>query len=78
MITAVFVGRLDPVKVDNGIRPSSLEMMAKLKPAFIKPHGTITAANSSFLVRRVISCISWFMICFVGLSGDRGPSVVVI
>ncbi|XP_078255532.1 trifunctional enzyme subunit beta, mitochondrial [Rhinoraja longicauda] len=34
---------------DNGIRPSSMEQLAKLKPAFIKPHGTITAANASFL-----------------------------
>jgi acetyl-CoA acyltransferase len=23
--------------------------MAKLKPAFIKPHGTVTAASSSFI-----------------------------
>lgn len=38
------------VKVDNGIRPTSLEKMAKLRPAFIRPHGTITAANASFLV----------------------------
>ncbi|XP_038655977.1 trifunctional enzyme subunit beta, mitochondrial isoform X3 [Scyliorhinus canicula] len=37
------------VTKDNGIRPSSVEQMAKLKPAFIKPHGTITAANASFL-----------------------------
>ncbi|XP_023682296.1 trifunctional enzyme subunit beta, mitochondrial [Paramormyrops kingsleyae] len=37
------------VSKDNGIRPSSLDQMAKLKPAFIKPHGTVTAANSSFL-----------------------------
>ena len=35
---------------DNGIRVSSLDKMAKLKPAFIKPHGTVTAANSSWLV----------------------------
>ncbi|KAB0799330.1 hypothetical protein PPYR_07210 [Photinus pyralis] len=34
---------------DNGIRVSSPEQLAKLKPAFIKPHGTITAANASFL-----------------------------
>ncbi|XP_069461680.1 trifunctional enzyme subunit beta, mitochondrial [Ambystoma mexicanum] len=34
---------------DNGIRPSSMEAMGKLKPAFVKPHGTVTAANSSFL-----------------------------
>lgn len=35
---------------DNGIRVSTPEQLGKLKPAFIKPHGTITAANASFLV----------------------------
>ncbi|KAF7694422.1 trifunctional enzyme subunit beta, mitochondrial [Silurus meridionalis] len=39
----------DIVTKDNGIRPSSLEQMSKLKPAFVKPHGTVTAANSSYL-----------------------------
>uniref|UniRef100_A0A8I3Q5Q9 Trifunctional enzyme subunit beta, mitochondrial n=1 Tax=Canis lupus familiaris TaxID=9615 RepID=A0A8I3Q5Q9_CANLF len=39
----------DTVTKDNDIRPSSLEQMAKLKPAFIKPYGTVTTANSSFL-----------------------------
>ncbi|OXB78555.1 UNVERIFIED_CONTAM: hypothetical protein H355_010035 [Colinus virginianus] len=39
----------DTVTKDNGIRPSSLEQMSKLKPAFVKPYGTVTAANSSFL-----------------------------
>lgn len=39
----------ETVSKDNGIRPSSMEQMAKLKPAFVKPHGTVTAANSSFL-----------------------------
>jgi acetyl-CoA acyltransferase len=42
------------VSKDNGIRPTSLEKMSKLKPAFIKPHGTVTAANASFLVSRVM------------------------
>lgn len=42
---------------DNGIRPSSLDIMAKLKPAFIKPHGTITAANSSFLTDGASACL---------------------
>ena len=28
------------VTADNGIRPSTPEQLAKLKPAFIKPHGT--------------------------------------
>jgi acetyl-CoA acyltransferase len=36
---------------DNGVRVSTPEQLQKLKPAFIKPHGTITAANASFLVR---------------------------
>ncbi|KAM9017527.1 trifunctional enzyme subunit beta, mitochondrial [Ara ararauna] len=39
----------ETVTKDNGIRPSSLEQMGKLKPAFVKPYGTVTPANSSFL-----------------------------
>jgi acetyl-CoA acyltransferase len=36
--------------VENGIKgDSTMESVSKLKPAFIKPHGTHTAANSSFL-----------------------------
>ncbi|CAF0904778.1 unnamed protein product [Rotaria sordida] len=42
-------GAADVVSRDNGIRISTLEQMSKLKPAFIKPHGTITAASSSFI-----------------------------
>ena len=35
---------------ENGIKAdSTIESVAKLKPAFVKPHGTHTAANSSFL-----------------------------
>ena len=37
------------VEKDNGIRVSTPEQMAKLKAAFVKPHGSVTAANSSFL-----------------------------
>jgi len=37
------------VTKDNGIRVSTDEQMAKLKPAFVKPHGTVTAANASYL-----------------------------
>ena len=43
-------GVTETVVQDNGIRPTPMEKMSKLKPAFIKPHGSITAANSSFLV----------------------------
>lgn len=36
--------------LENGIKQgSTMESVSKLKPAFIKPHGTHTAANSSFL-----------------------------
>jgi len=45
-------GVAEPVTTDNGIRITPVEKMKKMKPAFIKPHGTITAANSSFLVRK--------------------------
>lgn len=34
---------------DNGIRVAPLDQLAKLRPAFVKPHGSITAANASFL-----------------------------
>ncbi len=38
------------VKKDNGFRgDTTLEKVAKLKPAFVKNGGTITAANASFL-----------------------------
>lgn len=38
------------VKQDNGIRgDTTVEKLSSLKPAFIKPHGTATAGNSSFL-----------------------------
>lgn len=57
---------LFPVKVppkfnvtekDNGFRAdTSMEKLAKLRPAFIKPHGTITAGNSSFLTDGASAC----------------------
>ncbi|KAK7602142.1 hypothetical protein V9T40_009583 [Parthenolecanium corni] len=45
------------IKRDNGIRVSSLDKIAKLKPAFVKPHGTITAANASFLTDGASACL---------------------
>ncbi|XP_069126018.1 trifunctional enzyme subunit beta, mitochondrial-like [Argopecten irradians] len=50
-------GVAEPVTKDNGIRPSSMEKLGKLKPAFIKPHGTITAANASFLTDGASACL---------------------
>lgn len=43
------------IQKDNGVRVSTPDKLAKLKPAFVKPHGTITAANASFLVSDHIS-----------------------
>jgi len=47
----------DFITADNGIRIVDAEKMAKLKPAFIKPHGTVTAANSSFLTDGASACL---------------------
>jgi len=42
---------------DNGIRVGTMEKLSSLKPAFIKPHGTITAANASFLTDGASACV---------------------
>lgn len=46
----------EPVDRDNGIRPATMEKLAKLKPAFRKG-GTVTAANSSFLSDGATACM---------------------
>jgi len=45
------------VELDNGIRITPPEKMASMKPAFIKPHGTVTATNSSFLTDGASACL---------------------
>uniref|UniRef100_A0A034WF11 acetyl-CoA C-acyltransferase n=2 Tax=Endopterygota TaxID=33392 RepID=A0A034WF11_BACDO len=45
------------IEKDNGIRVSSPEKLAKLNPAFVKPYGTITAANASFLTDGASACV---------------------
>lgn len=38
------------IQKDNGVRgDTTIEKLASLKPAFIKPYGTLTAGNSSYL-----------------------------
>ncbi|XP_001606375.1 trifunctional enzyme subunit beta, mitochondrial [Nasonia vitripennis] len=49
MVPFVVPGVKNAVDKDNGIRVSTKEQLAKLKPAFVKPYGTVTAANASFL-----------------------------
>ena len=49
LLTVYLPGSGKVVGADNGIRVSTPEQMAKLKPAFVKPHGTVTAGNASFL-----------------------------
>lgn len=48
-IEPIFVPGKGLISRDNGIRPSTLEKVSKLKPVFIKEYGTATAANSSYL-----------------------------
>lgn len=64
--TKGYLTDLVPIKVsgvdqlidkDNGIRVSTKEQLAKLKPAFVKPHGSITAANASFLTDGASACL---------------------
>jgi len=50
-------GLKDAVTKDGGVRPSTIQELAKLKPAFVKPHGTITAANASFLTDGASACL---------------------
>ncbi len=48
LIPAPIPPEFDPVTRDNTFREdTSMEKLEKLSPAFIKPHGTITAGNSS-------------------------------
>lgn len=49
---------VDGSALENGIKgDSNLEKISKLKPAFVKPHGTHTAANSSYLTDGASSCL---------------------
>eukprot|EP01147_Barroeca_monosierra_P009317 gene9317-1584_t len=45
------------VSRDNGVRVGTMDKMSQLKPAFIKPHGTITAANASYLTDGASACL---------------------
>ena len=52
-LNSFYDGEVIPYKgstAENGIKgDSTIEAVSKLKPAFVKPNGTHTAANSSFL-----------------------------
>lgn len=45
------------IEADNGFREdTSMDKLSQLRPAFIKPHGTVTAGNSSFLTDGASAC----------------------
>lgn len=50
-IVPAFVPRdFQPIEHDNGIRgDTNMDALAKLRPAFVRPYGTITAGNASYL-----------------------------
>lgn len=56
-VDTVYVYKKGPQSTDNGIRPTPMEKMEKLKPAFIKPYGSVSAANSSFLTDGASACL---------------------
>ena len=50
MVEVALPPKFQPISKDNGVRGNStLEKVARLRPAFDKKFGTLTAANSSFL-----------------------------
>ena len=50
MVEVTLPPKFEPINRDNGIRGNStIEKVARLRPAFDKKFGTLTAANSSFL-----------------------------
>lgn len=50
VIPAMIPPDFEPVNVDNGVRDdSTMDKLAQLRPAFVNPHGTVTAGNASFL-----------------------------
>lgn len=57
IITAKIPPKFNIVEHDNGFRDdTTLEKLGKLRPAFVKPHGTITAGNASFLTDGASAC----------------------
>jgi len=56
-VLKVFVpGRELPVSRDMGVKPD-LKKSQSLKAAFVKPHGTVTAANASYLTDGASACL---------------------
>lgn len=56
-VDTVFVYKKGAITEDNGIRPTSIEKMSSLRPAFVRDYGTVTAANSSFLSDGASACL---------------------
>lgn len=57
VLTVKIPGKADMISTDNTIKVNTLEKISKLKPAFIKPNGTVTAANSSVLTDGASACL---------------------
>lgn len=58
IIPAKIPPKFDVITEDNGFRAdTSIEKLEHLRPAFIKPHGTVTAGNSSFLTDGASACL---------------------
>ncbi|CAG0881766.1 unnamed protein product [Cyprideis torosa] len=56
-VLTISVGDGKTVGKDNGIKVASMDKLSSLKAAFVKPHGRVTAANSSFLTDGASACL---------------------
>jgi len=57
VLTVKVPGVAEKISTDNTIKHNTLEKLTKLKPAFIKPNGTVTAGNSSALTDGASACL---------------------
>ena len=57
VLTVKVPGKPDKISVDNTFKVHPLEKLTRLKPAFIKPNGTVTAGNSSALTDGASACL---------------------
>ena len=56
-IPYIFPGKVEKISTDNTFQVNTMEKLSRLKPAFIKPNGTVTAGNSSALTDGASACL---------------------
>lgn len=57
VLTVKVPGKVEKISTDNTFQVNTMEKLSRLKPAFIKPNGTVTAGNSSALTDGASACL---------------------